>query len=247
MYKDKTKEKLYKVWICMKKRCYDIHNTNYKRYGGRGIKICDEWLDFNNFYKWSINNGYKLEILNNGKNKWTIDRINNDGNYEPSNCRYVEFLEQQYNRRNTIYVTYNGKKYNLLELSKTLNISISCLKRRIQRNWDKENLNKRPLIKNEKKYFYDNKYYSLSELSSKYNIPTKILYSRIVIQGWDIKKAIELDKCKNSTKIKLYDFNGEKLCVAEIAKRIGINRTTLNYRLKQENYNLEKALKRKSR
>lgn len=86
--------KLYKVWQGMKTRCYNPKFMYYCNYGGRGITICDEWLnDFKAFYDWAINNGYKEGL--------TIDRINNDGNYEPSNCRWITRAEQNRNQRKT--------------------------------------------------------------------------------------------------------------------------------------------------
>lgn len=84
--------KLYKVWSGMKTRCYNKNFIYYCNYGGRGITICDEWKnDFLNFYNWSISNGYKDGL--------TIDRINNDGNYEPNNCKWSTRAEQNRNMR----------------------------------------------------------------------------------------------------------------------------------------------------
>ena len=86
--------KLYKVWGGMKTRCYNKNFVYYRNYGGRGIKICDEWLtNFLLFYNWAINNGYEEGL--------TIDRINNDGDYEPSNCRWITRAEQNRNQRKT--------------------------------------------------------------------------------------------------------------------------------------------------
>lgn len=86
--------KLYKVWGGMKTRCYNPNFMYYCNYGGRGIAICKEWKDdFSNFYKWAISNGYREGL--------TIDRINNDGNYEPSNCRWITRAEQNRNQRKT--------------------------------------------------------------------------------------------------------------------------------------------------
>ena len=75
------KERLYNTWKCMRQRCNNPNNTSYEHYGGRGISICDEWNDYVNFRNWAYANGYDDTL--------SIDRINNDGNYEPSNCRWV--------------------------------------------------------------------------------------------------------------------------------------------------------------
>ena len=84
--------RLYSIWRGMKKRTTNIHNQAYPRYGGRGITICDEWKnDFMSFYNWAILNGYSEEL--------SIDRIDNDGNYEPSNCRWATRTIQSRNQR----------------------------------------------------------------------------------------------------------------------------------------------------
>lgn len=93
--------RLYDCWRCMKRRCYEKSRHNYKDYGGRGITVCDEWLkDFKNFADWALLNGYSDEL--------TLDRINVNGNYEPSNCRWATNKDQQRNKRNTHYITYQG-------------------------------------------------------------------------------------------------------------------------------------------
>lgn len=96
--------RLYQTWENMKSRCYNKKNSHYNRYGGRGITICDEWLeDFTNFYNWAMESGYKDNL--------TIDRIDNDGNYCPENCQWITFSENSAKRN----VDYWKNKKRLLQ------------------------------------------------------------------------------------------------------------------------------------
>ena len=98
---DMTNSRIYKEWIDMKSRCYNENCGNFKHYGARGIKVCDEWIhSFETFYEWAMNNGYDDSL--------TIDRIDNDGNYEPSNCRYVNKSIQNINKRHKNTSGYVG-------------------------------------------------------------------------------------------------------------------------------------------
>lgn len=93
--------RLYSIWIDMKQRCSNPNSKAYKNYGGRGIKVCNEWRDnFINFYNWATSNGYN--------DKLEIDRINNDDDYSPNNCKWITHQEQQLNKRNNKMITYNG-------------------------------------------------------------------------------------------------------------------------------------------
>ena len=125
------KTRLYNIWAGMKQRCFNKNSKAYNRYGGRGITICNEWKnDFKKFYEWSMKNGYKDNL--------TIDRINNDGNYEPKNCRWADNKTQSNNRNNNVILEYNNEKHNIKEWCKIMNVTESALKHRLERGWDLE-------------------------------------------------------------------------------------------------------------
>lgn len=116
---------IYAIWQAMKTRCLCKTNIRYKDYGQRGIKICDDWLDFNKFREWSLKNGYCK-----GK---TLDRINNDKGYCPENCRFANYTEQANNKRNNHFIEYNGEKNTIAQWSKKLGLSIGTLESRINK------------------------------------------------------------------------------------------------------------------
>lgn len=107
----KSNTKLYRVWNSMKQRCYNSNDKFYYCYGGRGIRMCDEWLnDFQAFYDWSIANGYKEEILPNGRNKWTIHKSNSGLFSESDTISELSRVAKE------IYVANNGQDYILEEI-----------------------------------------------------------------------------------------------------------------------------------
>lgn len=124
--------RLYRIWSSMKKRCYSIKYRDYKNYGGKGIIVCDEWKnDFAAFKNWAINNGYSDTL--------SIDRKDNNGNYEPSNCRWSNNIEQANNTTRNIKLAYNGVTHTISEWSRIREIPYSTLYSRIFRyKWDLE-------------------------------------------------------------------------------------------------------------
>lgn len=118
----------YRIWAGILERCNNPNKKAYPLYGGRGISVCDEWYDFRNFY---ADMGECPDGL-------TIDRIDNDGNYEPSNCRWATYSQQANNRRSTVILEYNGKKMSLKEWSIELGISYKAIVHRYQRGWSVE-------------------------------------------------------------------------------------------------------------
>jgi len=114
-------QKAYPSWRKMKDRCFNPNDTHYDRYGGRGIGVCDKWLSYEGFME-DMGAGYKKGL--------TLDRIDNNGDYEPSNCRWATRKEQANNRRNNILFTWDGMKKTMTGWAEHLGVSQSTLSQR---------------------------------------------------------------------------------------------------------------------
>ena len=123
--------RLYYIWSSMKKRCFNENEPSYLQYGGRGISVCNEWKEnFKAFHDWALENGYDE---NAERGECTIDRIDVNGDYEPSNCRWVSMKEQSRNRRNTIYLNKDGEKIPLSEICEKQGLNYSRIRGRMAR------------------------------------------------------------------------------------------------------------------
>lgn len=119
-----SKERLYVTWANMKKRCFNPKGTEYNNYGGRGISVCEEWRNsFKSFYEWAMSNGYEENL--------TIERIDVNGNYEPSNCRWITRNEQSLNKTTSHYLTYDKKTQTIKEWADEIGIKYDTLHSRI--------------------------------------------------------------------------------------------------------------------
>lgn len=132
----KSKTRLFPIWQSIKQRCENVQCHAYADYGGRGIKVCDEWdNDFTAFEKWAFSHGYDE---NAARGQCTIDRIDVDGNYEPSNCRWITASEQQNNKRTRVEVEWDGRKMSVADWSRETGLSHSTILGRINRGWSAE-------------------------------------------------------------------------------------------------------------
>jgi len=121
--------RLYNIYADMKRRCEQQSRKAYPRYGGRGITVCEEWReDFQAFYDWAMANGYEVGLQ--------IDRIDNDGNYEPENCRWVTARENNNNRRDNVKITINGEEHTIAEWERIYGLKKYRLNRAISRGVD---------------------------------------------------------------------------------------------------------------
>ena len=121
----KKRTSVYRRWVGMRARCNSKTNPAYNNYGGRGIKVCESWNKFENFF---ADMGYPPKGT-------SLDRINNDGNYEPSNCRWADKATQSRNRRGIIMLTLNGKTQTLKDWALELGVSYTACKSRFHKGW----------------------------------------------------------------------------------------------------------------
>lgn len=126
-----SKHPLYQIWRGMKCRCLNPTDRGYKDYGGRGITVCDEWVnDFKSFYNWAINNGWEKGLIN--------DRRDNNKGYSPDNCRFVDDATSMRNTRNNNNISYNGVTKCLTDWANDVGIAPNSLKKRFKLGWSIE-------------------------------------------------------------------------------------------------------------
>ena len=125
-YKNSTE---YSTWVKMRGRCNCVTNPRYSEWGGRGIKVCDRWNDFSNFLE---------DMGRKPTPKHSIDRIDNNGHYEPSNCRWATLNEQANNKRSNILMTFKGKTQTMIQWSEELKINYGTLQSRLNTGWTHE-------------------------------------------------------------------------------------------------------------
>lgn len=125
--KEHKKTRLFRIWAGIRTRCLNPNDKTYKNYGGRGIKICNEWNDFATFHNWAIANGYDDNL--------SIERKDNDGNYEPSNCKWANDTEQANNKRTNRMIAHNGMTKTLSQWAKYYNLNYNMLFERLKRGW----------------------------------------------------------------------------------------------------------------
>lgn len=136
--------RLYNIWHGMCQRCHDPNSTGYANYGAKGIIVCKEWRENPLiFQKWALENGYTDDL--------SIDRIDFNGNYEPSNCRWVTREVQDNNKRTNVFLDYNGKHMTIAQWARELNISYSVIQHRIKAGWTVEDALTKPSMRRIKK------------------------------------------------------------------------------------------------
>ena len=180
-----TNNKLYAIWNSMKQRCNNSNNKKYPRYGGRGIKVCKEWLySFDSFKEWSVKNGYREGLA--------IDRINNDGNYEPSNCRWTDYKMQNNNTSAIELITYNGETHTKAQWAELYGLSLKSVYQKMERS----NLSFIEALfsvgeKRERLITYNGKTQNIRQWAEELNISYTCLVNRLDCLHLTVKEAFE--------------------------------------------------------
>ena len=128
-------ERLYLVWMDMKRRCRDPKDIEYHNYGARGIEVCSEWQDYAKFREWALSSGYQDDVKHGA---CTLDRIDTNGNYNPSNCRWADMETQCNNRRSNVLIEYNGHVKTMSQWAKHFGVRYTLLQKRLKSGWDFE-------------------------------------------------------------------------------------------------------------
>lgn len=213
----------YNSWESMRQRCLNENHPAFKHYGGRGIIICQSWLEsFINFYE---NMGDKPSRLH------SIDRRENNGNYEPKNCYWATNKEQQNNKRNNRIIEFDGKKQNLIEWSELTGINHGTIYSRLKLGWSVEKTLTTPDPMNYTYIAFNNKTQSLTGWGEELNINPEILQTRHA-RGWCVEKMLTQPIKKYTKDIFIY-FNGQYHTIPEWSKILNIKDSTLYTRLER--------------
>jgi hypothetical protein len=174
----------YRTWLGMRQRCSNPNKSCYKYYGARGIKVCDRW-----------NNSFEAFFADMGKKptpKYTLERVDNNGNYCPENCKWIHNSEQPNNRGNVSRYEFNNKYLTLKEIALELGLKKHTIYSRISRGWDPQKALSEP-IKNHKlgKYEYLGEHLTLTEINRRLGFPSCLIWKRLK-RGWTFEDAISM-------------------------------------------------------
>lgn len=210
----------FHIWAAIKQRCHNEKCKAYKHYGGRGIKMCDEW--FNSFERFYEDMGPRPN------ENLTVDRKDNNGNYCKENCQWVNMKVQQNNRRNNRVIEFNGKSQTLQEWSDELQIGKSTLRVRLDKyKWSIEKTLTTP-VDQERLITFNGKTQTLAEWSRELKIKVTTLIGRLDVQKLSVEEAFTTPVNNG----KMITYQGKTQNLASWSKELDINLDTLSYRLK---------------
>ena len=224
--------RLYNVWHTMKERCYVKSHINYNNYGGRGITVCEEWMDFIPFMNWAYSNGYDENAK---RGECTLDRIDPNGNYCPENCRWVSMSVQANNKTDNVYLEYNGIIDTLTNHARNLGLDPRTVESRKVKG---ESIDKIFREKRKTKTIeYKGKTYTVNEFCKKFKVSRSPVETRIFKNGESPEIALRNIRAnkkkpmKRNRKVLQYDtdmnFLREWDNIKCICKELGLNRSAI--------------------
>lgn len=189
---DKSQSITYGSWRAMKRRCCQTNNHNYCWYGGRGIQVCAAWIE--SFDQFVLDVGLRPSKTH------TLDRINNNGNYEPGNVRWTTTKEQNNNKSNTKYIVFNNETKTVSDWAILLGIPRHRIYRRLRKGWSPEDALSVPVVKgrpakargnkrSNRNLTFRNITHSVATWATIIGMPMKTLHSRIS-HGWEVEEAL---------------------------------------------------------
>lgn len=225
-FNKESKSFLYSTWSGMRQRCNNPKNSSYKNYGGRGVSVCKEWNDdFFAFEKWAKQNGAKEELQ--------IDRIDVNGNYEPSNCRWVDAITQANNKRSNRFIEYNGKTHTVMGWSRITGIQECVIRSRIDKYGctigqalGYENYGGTPAHILE----YNGESHNIAEWSKITGINSGTISSRLRY-GYSIGQALGYECYKRKNPPKYITYNGQTHNLSQWELITGVNHKVISSRL----------------
>lgn len=223
-----TDSYLYTTWCGMRQRCNNPNSSSYPRYGGRGISVCDEWNnDFLAFKKWAKENGARKGL--------TIDRINNDGDYCPDNCRWADLIVQANNKRTNRIITYNGESHTVMEWSRLTGIQEGTIRSRLDKygctigqalGFEEYEVQKSHLVE------YNGEIHTISEWGRITGISPMLIGHRIAQYGFSVGEALGFVEHDYKAKPKSITYQGETHNLTEWGEITGLSRRSIANRLK---------------
>lgn len=221
----------YTAWVGMRSRCNDKNNPRYHRYGARGIKVCGKWDYFESFL---------ADVGKRPTKHHSIDRIDNDGNYEPSNVRWATNKEQMRNFSLNVNVEINGIIKCMKDWAEEFGISYSTVSDRRRRGMNVIEALTKSVNQNEKLIECRGKTLSIAGWAKEVGLTPKAISARI-IRGWSYENAIFTPEIKT----RIIEFQGQKKTTREWAKEIGISHSYINQRIKK-GFSIEEVIRKKN-
>lgn len=225
-FNKESKSFLYSTWIGIRQRCNNPNNSSYKNYGGRGVSICKEWNDdFLAFQKWSKENGAQVGLQ--------IDRIDVNGNYEPSNCRWVDTITQANNKRSNRVIEYRGEKHTVMEWSRKTGVKESVIRSRIDKygctigqalGYEEYDGSPDHIIE------YNGERHNITEWAYITGINKGTISSRLRY-GYSVGQALGFEEYKRKAPPKYITYNGETHSLTGWERITGVNRKVISSRL----------------